>query len=289
MYTGLSLPDENLGKVLNRGVELQVGWRKSVNRDFSYLINGNFTYAANKVIYEAEPSSVPDYQRATGHPIGSFLVYQAEGLYQDAATVSKTPHPLGSGPGDIQYKDINGDGVINGLDKVRTNQSSTPKVMYGFTFGGRYKGFDATIFFQGQAGAQALLQPGGLNMAQQFYDGRWQKAGDNKYPRTFNGPTNATYGSNTYQSTFWLLNDGFLRLKNVEVGYNIGASRLMQRARISSARIYISGNNLFSIDKWGPSFDPEAPGTTSPNSASATSGRYYPQQRVLNLGVNVNF
>ena len=289
MYTGLSLPDENLGKVLNRGVELQVGWRKSVNKDISYLINGNFTYVANKVIYEAEPSSVPEYQRATGHPIGSFLVYQAEGLYQDAATVSKTPHPLGSGPGDIQYKDINGDGVINGLDKVRTYQSSTPKVMYGFTFGGRYKGFDATIFFQGQAGAQALLQPGGLNMAQQFYDGRWLKAGDNKYPRTFNGPTNATYGSNTYQSTFWLLNDGFLRLKNVEIGYNIGASRLMQQARITSARIYISGNNLFSIDKWGPSFDPEAPGTTSPGQVSGTGGRYYPQQRVLNLGVNVNF
>lgn len=289
MYTGLSLPDENLGKVLNRGVELQAGWRKSVGKDFSYFINGNFTYVVNKVIYEAEPASVPAYQRMTGHPIGSFLLYQSMGLYQDADAVSKTAHPLGSGPGDIQYKDYNGDGQINGLDKVRTNLSSTPQIMYGFSFGGRYKGFDATIFFQGQAAAQALLQPGGLNMAQQFYDGRWLRAGDNKYPRTFNGPTNATYGSNTYQSTFWLLNDGFLRLKNVEVGYNIGAGRLLQRARISSARIYISGNNLFSIDKWGPSFDPEAPGTTSPGQVSGTSGRYYPQQRVLNLGVNVNF
>ena len=292
LYTGISLPDENLGKVLSRGIEFQLGWRKSPSKDFSYFINGNFTYAVNKVIYAAEPSSVPAYQRLTGHPVGSFLIYQAQGLYQDTATVNKTPHPVGSGAGDIQYKDVNGDGKINGLDKVRTNQSSTPQIMYGFSFGGRYKAFDATIFFQGQAAAQALLQPGGLNMAQQFYDGRWLKPGDNKYPRTFNGPTNATYGSNTYQSTFWLLNDGFLRLKNVEIGYNL--TGMFRGTAISSARIYVSGNNLFSIDKWGPSFDPESPGTSLPTATnlspvSGTNGRYYPQQRVLNLGLSVNF
>ena len=120
-------------------------------------------------------------------------------------------------------------------------------------------------------------------MAQQFYDGRWLKPGDNKYPRTFNGPTNATYGSNTYGSTFWLLNDAFLRLKNVEIGYNFSPAGLLSRANITSARVYISGNNLFSIDKWGPSFDPKAPGSSS------TNGRYYPQQRVLNIGLNVTF
>ena len=289
-YTGLTLPDENLGKVLNRGIEFSLGWRKSQNRDFSYFINGNFTFAVNKVIYEAEPAGVPSYQRMTGHPVGSFLLYQAQGLYQDTATVSKTPHPVGSGPGDIRYKDVNGDGKISGLDEVRTNTSATPEIMYGFTFGGRYKSLDATIFFQGQAAAQALLQPGGLNMAQQFYNGRWLQAGDNKYPRTFNGPTNATYGSNTYQSTFWLLNDGFLRLKNVEIGYNLKGAGWMRGAKISSARIYVSGNNLFSIDKWGPSFDPEAPPTpTSPGQVASTSGRYYPQQRILNLGLSVHF
>ncbi len=288
-YTGLTLPDENLGKVLNRGIEFLLGWKKSPNKDFSYFINGNFTFVVNKIVYEAEPSTVPAYQRMTGHPVNSYLLYQAQGLYQDSATVSKTPHPLGSGPGDIRYKDVNGDGQINGLDQVRTNLSSTPEIMYGLTFGGRYKSFDATIFWQGQAAAQALLQPGGLNMAQQFYNGRWLQPGDNKYPRTFNGPTNATYGSNTYQSTFWLKNDGFLRLKNVEIGYNLSHLDVLQRAKISSARIYVSGNNLFSIDKWGPSFDPEAPGTTTPGQVSSTGGRYYPQQRVLNLGLSVNF
>ena len=282
-YTGLTLPVENLGKVLNHGIEFQLGWRQRTSNNFSYTINGNFTFAVNKVIYEAEPASVPAWQRMTGHPTGSFLLYQAVGLYQDTAAVSHSPHPLGSGPGDIQYKDINGDGQINGLDKVRTNLSATPQIMYGLSFGSRYRSFDMTVFFQGQAAARAMLQPGGLNMAQQFYDGRWLKPGDNKYPRTFNGPTNATYGSNTYGSTFWLLNDAFLRLKNVEIGYNFSPAGLLSKANITSARVYISGNNLFSIDKWGPSFDPEAPGSSS------TNGRYYPQQRVLNVGLNVTF
>jgi hypothetical protein len=128
-----------------------------------------------------------------------------------------------------------------------------------------------------------MLQPGGLNMPEQFYNGRWLTEGDNKYPRTFNGPTNSTYGSNTYGSTFWLMNDAFLRLKNVEVGYNFPKSGLLNKGKIQGARIYISGNNLFSIDKWGPSFDPEAPSGTS------TNGRYYPQQRVVNVGLNVTF
>ncbi|TDW96671.1 SusC/RagA family TonB-linked outer membrane protein [Dinghuibacter silviterrae] len=282
-YTGLTLPDENLGKVLNHGIEFQLGWHKSQSREFSYFVNGNFTFAVNKVVYEAEPASVPAYQRLTGHPTGSFLLYQAMGLYQDTATVSHTPHPLGSGPGDIRYKDVNGDGVINALDEVRTNRSATPEIMYGLNFGGRYRNFDVSIFFQGQAAAKAMLQPGGLNMAQQFYDGRWLKPGDDKYPRTFNGPTNATYGSNTYASTFWLLNDAFLRMKNVEIGYNLPRNGLLSKAKIASARFYVSGNNLFSIDKWGPSFDPEAP------SGSSTNGRYYPQQRVLNVGLNVTF
>jgi len=281
-YTGQTLPDENIGKVLNRGIELGLGYRGGDVKKFSYFINGNFTYAANQVVYGAEPPSVPGYQKITGHPTGSFLLYQAEGLYQNQDEVNKSAHPLGSGPGDIKYKDVNGDGEINGLDQVRTMQSATPQIMYGTTFSGRYKNVDFTIFFQGQARAQAMLQPAGLNMAEQFFEGRWLKEGDNKYPRTFNGPTSRTFGSNTYGSTFWLMNDAFLRLKNVEIGYNFSRD-LLSRIKVQSARLYISGNNLFSVDKWGPSFDPEAP------SGSGTNGRYYPQQRVINVGLNLTF
>ena len=283
-FSGLSLPDENLGKVLNHGLELELGYDHVVSRDFSYHIGGNITYAVNKVIYEAEPASVPSYQRLTGRPLASWLLYQAQGLYQDTATISKTPHPVGTGPGDIRYADINGDGKIDGLDEVRTTQSATPQIVFGTTFSARFfRSFDATVFFQGQARAHAMLQPSGLQEAEQFYTGRWLAPGDNKYPRTFNGETERTYGPNTYPSTFWLKNDAFLRLKNLEIGYSLPKEGLLTRARIQNARVYLSGNNLFSIDKWGPSFDPEAPVGTG------TIGRYYPQLRVVNAGLSVTF
>src|SRR5208282_3307678 len=115
--------------------------------------------------------------------------------------------------------------------------------------------FDGTAFFQGQARAHALLQPSGLQEAEQYYTGRWLAAGDNKYPRTFNGESGVTFGPNSLPSTFWLLNDAFLRLKNVQIGYTFNKEGLLAKAHVQNLRVYISGNNLFSIDKWGPSFD----------------------------------
>jgi TonB-linked SusC/RagA family outer membrane protein len=282
-YTGLSLPDENLGKVLNQGAELELGYHKAPNgNSFSYFIKGNITFAVNKVMYEAEAASIPSYQRMTGHPLDSWLLYKAIGIFQNVDELNKYPHFIGEGVGDIIYKDVNGDGVINALDKVRTTQSATPKIMYGVTFGSSYKNFDITILFQGQAMAQAMLQPSGLNMAEQFYTDRWLTEGDNTYPRTFNGPTGTTYGSSTQPSTFWLVNDAFIRLKNVEIGYNF-PKELMSKAKIRGVRIYISGNNLFSIDKFGPSYDPESV------SGSSTLMESYPIQRQLNVGANVTF
>ncbi len=281
-YAGLTLPDVNSGKVENKGLEIDLGYNKRLNNDLSFNINGNFTYAANKVIYGAEPANVPDYQKVTGRPIDSWLLYQADGIYQNAAELSASPHPTGAGVGDIRYVDVNHDGVINGLDRVRSSLSNIPQIIYGATLGGRFKNFDITIFFQGQARAKAVLQPGGLNMADEFFTGRWLKEGDDKYPRTFNGPTNSTFGSNTYASTFWLRNDAFLRLKNVELGYNLPKS-LVHKISMQSARVYVSGSNLFTVDSFGPSFDPESASST------VNSGRYYPQQRVINLGVNVTF
>jgi TonB-linked SusC/RagA family outer membrane protein len=290
-YTGLTLPDVNSGKVNSKGMELDLSYSKRVNKDLSFNISGNLTYAVNKVIYGAEPANVPAYQKVTGYPTDSYLLYQADGIFQNTAELNAYPHPAGTGVGDIRYKDVNGDGVINDLDKVRNTLSNTPQILYGATLGGRYKNFDFTIFFQGQARAQALLMPDGLNMAEEFFTGRWQKEGDNTYPRTFNGPTERTYGSNAYPSTFWLRSAAFMRLKNVEIGYNFSKD-LLSKIKVQAARIFISGNNLFTIDKFGPSFDPESASNISSllnPGASLNYGRYYPQQRVINLGVNVTF
>ncbi|WP_200976442.1 TonB-dependent receptor [Echinicola sp. 20G] len=279
-YSGLTLPDENLGEVVNKGVELEAFFNKKLGNGLSYNLGGNFTYAKNKVVFMDEAPDIPDYQRKTGFPIDSYLIYQSNGLYQNEGEIADTPHPMNSGPGDIRYIDVNGDGQINALDQVRQSRSRTPEIMYGVTLGASYANFDLNILLQGQARAKALLMPGGLNMAEEFFDGRWQKEGDNHYPRTFNGETGRTFGVNTYASDFWLRNSAFMRLKNVEIGYNFPEG-LVQRLKMQSLRVYCNGNNLLSIDQFGPSFDPETP--------SDIGGWYYPQQRIVNIGLNVTF
>ncbi|MFT4154544.1 SusC/RagA family TonB-linked outer membrane protein [Parafilimonas sp.] len=280
-YTGLDLPDVNYGKVLNRGIEFSFQYRKPVNKAFSYFWSGNFTYAVNKVIDIAEAASVLSYQKSTGYPTASYLLYQAEGIYQTQEEIDKTAHYSGAVPGDICYKDVNNDGSIDALDEVRMTESAIPQIMFGTSFGATYKNFDLTVFFSGQARAKTLLMPGGLNMAEEFFTGRWQKEGDNKYPISFNGPTGASYGSNTWSSTFWLRNNAFLRLKNIQLGYTL-PQKISEKARIQNLRIIVSANNVFTIDNYGPSFDPES-------AASGSTGTGYPVQRVINFGLNVSF
>lgn len=278
-YTGLTLPNQNLGKVLNRGIELEAYYNGTIGTSFGYNIRGNLTFARNKVIFMDEAASVPSYQRKTDIPIDSWLVYESDGLYQNQAEIDASPHPANTAPGDIRYKDINGDGAINGLDQVRQSSVRTPELIYGTSLGFSWKNLDLSLFVQGQARAQSYLAPAGLNMAREFFDGRWQKEGDNQFPRNFNGPTGASRGVNTLTSDFWLRNAAFVRLKNVELGFTV-PSGVLKKAKMHSTRIYINGSNLFSIDKFGPSFDPEIPNN---------SGYYYPQQRVVNLGANISF
>ncbi|WAC13157.1 SusC/RagA family TonB-linked outer membrane protein [Dyadobacter pollutisoli] len=278
-YTGVTLPNQNLGKVLNQGIEVDAYYNGTIGNSFSYHVRGNLTFARNKVIFMDEAASVPLYQQKTNIPIDSWLVYESNGLYQNQREIDDSPHPANTAPGDIRYKDINGDGAINGLDQVRKSSVRTPQLVYGTSLGCSWRNLDFSLFVQGQAKAQSYLAPAGLNMAREFFDGRWQKEGDNQFPRSFNGPTGATRGVNTLTSDFWLRNAAFVRLKNVELGFTL-PSAILKRAKMHGARIYVNGSNLFSIDQFGPSFDPEIPNS---------NGYYYPQQRVVNLGANISF
>nr|WP_294872471.1 TonB-dependent receptor [uncultured Pedobacter sp.] len=278
-YTGLTLPNENLGKVLSRGIELEATHNNAIGNSFTYNIRGNITFARNKVIFMDEAANIPSYQRKTNIPIDSWFLYQSDGIYQNQQEIDNSPHPAGTGVGDIRYKDVNNDGAINDLDKVRMPLVRTPEIMFGLALGGSWKNIDASVFFQGQARAKSYLAPAGLNMVTEFFDERWQKPGDTKYPRNFSGPTGRTFGVNTLESDLWLRDASFVRLKNVELGYTLPKS-VSERLKMQSARIYISGTNLFSIDKFGPSFDPEVP---------TNSGQYYPQQRLINIGANITF
>ncbi|MCD8043059.1 MAG: TonB-dependent receptor [Tannerellaceae bacterium] len=287
-YAGLVLPSENIGKVNNRGIEFIAGYQDSY-RDFKWGITGNFTYAENKIIFVDESEATPAWQRGTGHPIDSYILYDAIGIYQTEEEVANSPHIDGAKPGDLIYRDVNDDGEITWDDAVRINESPTPKIMYGITLNGSWKGIDLNLFFQGQAKAKVLVQPT-MNMMTTFYEGRWSDSNtaeenmNAKYPRAL---IKQTYGDafNGVASTWWLRNAAFLRLKSIEIGYTL-PKNISRKAGIENVRVYMNGNNLFTFDKI-KDFDPEI--STNAANANANGITAYPLQRTLTVGLNVTF
>ena len=282
-YTGLSLPSENLGKVNNQGIELIATYQDKAG-DFKWSASGNFTYAKNKVVYMDEAKTTPEWQKTEGRPIDGFILYESTGIYQTQEQVNSTPHIDGAKPGDLIYKDRNGDKKITWDDAYRVNESSTPEIMFGLTLNGSWKGFDLNVFFQGQAKAKQIVMPS-MNMVSDFYKGRWidtntaEQNADARWPRAF---IKQTYGDafNGVTSTWWLRDASFIRLKSVELGYTLpkSASKFLN---IENLRVYANGNNLFSIDKM-KICDPEVP-----DNVAGTN--FYPQQRILTVGLNVTF
>ena len=276
-YTGLTLPDENIAKVSNSGFEVEANYNDKIGNDFRFNIGGNISYAKNKIINIDESPNVPGYQKRTGYPIDANYLYQADGLFQNQAQIDKYPHLPNTAPGDIKYIDINNDGKITAADQIRTNVSPTPQVMYGANIGGNYKNWELTIFFQGQARANATIMPVRLYENKAFFEGRWQKEGDMLYPRAFVSNRDPI-GVNALPSTFWLKDASFIRLKNVQIAYNLPVG-IIKKIGISSTRVYISGTNLFTLDKI-KILDPEN---------ANSNGEIYPLQRTVNLGINVTF
>ena len=281
VYAGMTLPDENIGKAQNQGFELMLSHRKRL-RDFSYEVKGNFTLTANKIIYMDESPNVPDYQRREGHPINSWLLYLTDGIFNTQEEFDATPVKReGARVGDIKYIDANDDGVINDLDKVRLYESSLPKIIYGLNFDFHYKGFDLTMFWQGQADAKTYINPatrnGDINVPLWMYDNRWtpENAEEATMPRAF---YHRSESYNTLDSDFWLKDASFLRLRSLELAYNL-PKKIISKVSLSNARVYVSGMNLLLFDKI-KNYDPEVVNEL---------GVYYPATKVYNIGVNLSF
>ena len=275
-FTGLSLPNENIGVVENKGFEIELSHARTI-RSFSYRIAGNVSYAANKVIDISEASNVPEWQKAEGHAIGASTYYISTGIIRTQAELDKIPVYPGTKVGDLKYKDVNGDGVISAADMVRLDKTNTPQITYGFNLSLSYNAFSLFANFAGAAKAwqpfrfQALL---GYNALQDLLDNRYTEGSMNsKYPTL---PQQS--GVNALSSTFWLYNTSFLRLKTLELGYDLPHS-LLSRVKIDGARIYVNGSNLLTFSKM-KLFDPE---TNDPD------GFFYPQSRIYNLGINITF
>lgn len=274
------VPSENIGKVNSAGIEATLGYNKRM-RDFTFGISGNITYAKSKIINIDEAAGVLDYQKQTGGPLNTYLLYTSTGIFQTAEEINKTPHVTGAQPGDLIYQDVNGDGKITADDQVRTKYGNVPEIMYGVLLNGGYKNFDLSIVFSGQTHvSQYVLPESGTvgNFYSSWADNRWSPTNTSgTYPRVDTRSSNSVNGG-LYNNTFWLNNASFVRLKNVELGYNFSSS-LLSKAKMQSLRIYLNAFNVFTITDV-KDYDPEG---------NSNSGQFYPQQRIVNVGVNVTF
>lgn len=285
---GFNPPVQNAGNIQNKGFEFELGYHGR-HTNFTYDISGNASFIRNKVTnLEGTDPIIQDYTfLKVGYPINSFYGYESEGIFQSQREVDE--HATQSGgviaPGDLKYKDQNGDGVINGDDRVYLG-TYFPKVTYGLNISAAWKGFDATIFIQGAAGLKGFLRGEIMGMTgdkigkptEVFLD-RWTADNpSNNFPRFWNSYSQNNPSSNA--SSFWIRDAGYMRLKNVQLGYTISA-KWLGRAGLKKARIYYSGQNIFTATQFYKWVDPEAP--------AGESGYTYPQVKVNTLGINLTF
>lgn len=281
-YTGLILPDENVGIVDNKGFELILTHANN-RHELKYNFSGNLAFARNKVIFSDEQPAAEPYQLATGRPIGSGLYYKAIGIFKDQAQIDASPHYLNARPGDIIYEDVNKDGSIDAMDQIRVNRTNVPEITFGFTANLRFKNFDLSALLQGQANAKQYF--GGYFPVMSYSLGNFLswRATDRWTPdhttATMPRASYELFNNNTSNSTQWLLDAGFLRFKNVELGYTLPQSTV-KKIGIQNLRISVSGSNLFIIydHMKDLGFDPET-----------TDYWYYPPQRVVNFGISLTF
>lgn len=289
------LAPQNWGEMENEGFELEVTFRKA-SENFSYWVNGVYTFAQNTILFQDEVQRPFTYQNRTGQSAGQFFGLVSQGFYNSWEEVNDAYRPVSQAqgnrimPGDLKYKDINGDGIIDQDDMVPLGYSSFPEVIFGLSFGFNYKGVGLSVLFQG---ADRVSRYAGARMYRPF---AWESAitqyiNDNSWTpeRYANGepiefPHLSADGiqEHSYQSSsWWIQNSRYVRLKNVELSYDVSSEKL-QKANISSARIFLNGHNLLTWDMLWPGDDPE-------QFTSGSNYGYYPITRTVNLGLNVSF
>ncbi len=276
---GLTLPDENIGKVENKGLDFNLVYKNKDN-DFKYSIGVNGVFTNNKILFWDEAPGGLAYQQTTGRPIGAQLLYQSIGVFKDQAAVDAYPHWQGARPGDIIFEDFNKDGVIDSKDQVRFDKSGTPTFTGGLTLDFSYKGFDMGILLQGATGGvfYESTESGELgNFLQSFYDNRWTAANPNSQgPRTFNRSDEYWVANG---NTSWLHKTDYIRVKNIELGYTLPES-LTSKINFQKVRFYVSAFNYLTYSPGMKDFDPEN---------VSGSGQNYPLNKVVNFGFNINF
>jgi TonB-dependent starch-binding outer membrane protein SusC len=280
LYTGISLPYENIGIVDNKGIEAQASYRGKVGKVY-YFISGNFVYAKNKILYQDEKlSSKPAYQALTGQPVNASLIYHAIGVYKTQDEIDKyATYTLGSPPvpGDLKFEDVNHDGIIDQKDQIVEPLSSIPQISYGSTIDVSYQQFSVNILFQGQSNSVRYFRAvsgKNQNFTQEDFDGRSTPGNITNKPRVAE-----VYGSpQGIYNTYYLSSTAFLRLKNLEFAYNFKNGTLSKYG-IGALRVYVNAFNVFTITPY-KGLDPES---------IDGQGLSYPINRVFNIGASLSF
>jgi TonB-linked SusC/RagA family outer membrane protein len=288
-YAGLTLPDENIGVCSNIGTELTLAYTKQLNKDWSIMASGNFTYNHSKIDFIDEPETTLAWQKRTGLSIGTdedqYLMYEADGIFRTQEELDAYPHLAEARVGDVRFKDISNDGVIDGNDKVRQDKPAIPGILYGISLGANYKNWSLSMLLQGAARVwqYTFMEAGTIgNFTKDFYDNRWTEDNINaKYPRTYNRDATVT-GGGGYRNSFWLNDASYLRLKSIELAYDFPSSWL-KNTPFSNVRLSLSGYNLFTVTGIR-NIDPE----TEENSQGWAAWNT-PQSKVYNFGINIIF
>lgn len=281
-----SIPYGNLGRADNKGLDAMLEIRNTTPGGFFYSLRGNFTFARNKIIENDEPKPAYPYLSNKGLSIGQYVGFVAEGFFKDQEEIDASPlQTFGTPrPGDVRYKDINGDGQIDSYDQVPIGYARLPEISFGFGGTIAYKGFDCSVFFSGAANTSINLAGYGMwafydglgsnNVLKEYYDNRWTPGRtDAKYPAidVGNNPNNFV------TSTVWMKNGNYLRLRNAEIGYTF-PDAVINKLHISGLRLFVNGTNLLTFD-YIKIIDPESNDGTGA----------YPLQRSVNIGVQIDF
>ena len=298
-----SLPNMNLGIVDNWGYEIELGWKDHIG-NFTYDLNANVTFARNKIIFEDEVEPEFEYQRETGGPTGRYMLYQFERLYQksdfytDADGVQRLnpdlPQPTNTVyPGDCMYKDLSGDGIIDGRDRMYDGYPDRPEYVFGSNWKFGYKGFNLALNWTAATNVSRVwnddyripfTNSGHRGLLKIFAENSWIDNSNPWAPGREDGTlprfTKTNYPWNSMDSTLWTVDASYIRLKSASFGYTFSRNKFFDKLGITSLSLMFTGYNLLTFSKMKLQ-DPEA-------KARSSSGTY-PLVKTYNLAINITF
>lgn len=289
-WVGVVMAAGNLGETKNQGMELELHHTNHIGKDFTYNVGFTFSHAKNEILDMNEPAMKTAYRKQEGHSIGQYFGLICDGYITSADIASGTLPVSTYGTtkvGDLKYRDMNNDGFIDDRDVTYIGYSDIPENTYALTLGANYKGWGFSVMFQGvdhvsryyDADAMFAFVDGGK--AKEIHLGRWNPNESEEYNLAHATYPLLHYGSNgdhnQRENSFFLKNGAFVRLKNIELSYTLPA-QWIQKAGISTCRLYINANNLITWDHLDDLVDPESNGSNR-----------YPIMKTVNLGLNVTF